>query len=52
MPSPTKQVCVEYCPLIVKLHSESSNNDQALRNLNAMCDVELILGLTCIFPLL
>jgi len=31
---------------------ESSNSDQALRNLNAMCDVELILGLFYILPLL
>jgi hypothetical protein len=52
MPSATEQVCVEYCFLIIKLNSKSSKNDQTLRNLNAMCDVELILGLTCIFPLL
>lgn len=51
MPSATKQVCVEYCILIVKLNSKSSKNDQTLRNLNAMCDVELILGLLYILPL-
>ncbi len=40
---------------ILSFHSQLnyiSKNDQTLRNLNAMCDVELILGLTCIFPLL
>jgi hypothetical protein len=46
------KTCVEYHLLIVKLNSKSSKNDQALKNLNAMCDVELILGLTCILPLL
>jgi hypothetical protein len=34
------------------MNVESVRNDQALKNLNAMCDVELILGLPCVQPLL
>lgn len=33
------------------MHARSSRNDQALRNLNQMCDVELIIRLLCILPL-
>jgi len=36
----------------MKLHAKSSRNDQALKILNQMCDVELILRLFCILPLL
>jgi hypothetical protein len=47
-----KQIYAKFCPLIVKMNAESVRNDQALKNLNAMCDVELILGLPCVQPLL
>ncbi len=36
----------------MKMHAKSSKNDQALKNLNQMCDVKLILRLLCILPLL
>jgi hypothetical protein len=36
----------------VKMNIESVRNDQVLKNLNVMCDVELILGLPYILPLL
>jgi hypothetical protein len=52
MLSPTKQLYVEYRPLIVTMHFENSKNDKALKNLNGMCEVEFILGLPYIFPLL
>jgi hypothetical protein len=52
MLSPTKRVYAKFCPLIVKMHAESARNDQALKNLNTMCDVKLILGLPYILPLL
>jgi hypothetical protein len=51
MLSLTKWVYVKYHFIIVKMHLESSNSDQALKNLNAMCGVELILGLLYILPL-
>jgi hypothetical protein len=34
MLSPTKRVYVEYCPLIIKMHYESSKNDQGLSNIS------------------
>ncbi len=52
MPFLIKWVYVEYCPFIVKMHVKSSKNDQALKNLNQMCDVKFILRLLCILPLL
>ncbi len=48
----TKQIYVEYCPYIMKMHAKSSKSDQALKILNQMCDVELIISLFCILPLL
>lgn len=48
----TKQVYVEYCPFIMKMHAKSSRNDQVMKNLIQMCDVEFILRLFCILPLL
>lgn len=47
-----KWVYVKYRPLIIKMHVESSKNDHALKNLHVMCDVELLLVLPCIIPLL
>lgn len=47
-----KQIYAKFCPLIVKMNVESVRSDQALKNLNAMCDVELILGLPYVLPLL
>jgi len=52
MLSLTKRVYVEYCPLIVKMHVIFAKNEVALKNLNSLCDVELILRLPCIFLLL
>lgn len=49
---PTKKVYVKYCPLIVKIHLKSTKSEIALKNLNASCDVEFILGLPCILPFL
>jgi len=34
------------------MHVESPKNDIANKNLNVLCDVELILGLPCLLPLL
>jgi hypothetical protein len=48
----TKHVYVEYHLLIIKMHTKSSNSEVVQKNLNALCDVEFILGLPCVFPLL
>jgi len=52
MLSLTKHVFAKYQPLIVKMHVESSKSDVALKNLNSLCDVELIFGLPCILLML
>ncbi len=49
---PSKRIYFEYQPLIVKMHVKSPINDIASKNLNVLCDVELILGLPCLLPLL
>jgi hypothetical protein len=33
------------------MHVKSPKNDIANKNLNVLCDVELILGLPCLLPL-
>jgi len=52
MLSLTKKVYVGYCPLIVKMHVIFAKYEVALKNLNSLCDVELILKLPCILLLL
>jgi hypothetical protein len=48
---PSKIIYFEYQPLIVKIHIERPKNDTASKNLNVLCDMELILGLPCLLPL-
>jgi hypothetical protein len=47
----TKIYYYEYQPFIMKMHVESPKNDTSKKNLNVLCDVELILGLPCLLPL-
>jgi hypothetical protein len=49
----TKQVYKKYPPLVVmKVHLDNAKSHVVLKNLNALGDIELILGFLCIFPLL
>ncbi len=48
----SKRFYDEYRPLIMKMHAKSPKNDTGSKNLNVVCDVELILGLPCLLPLL
>lgn len=52
MLSLTKLVYAKYCTLITKMHTKSLKSEVDLKNLNALCNVEFILGLPCILPLL
>jgi hypothetical protein len=52
MLSLAKHMYVEYPPLIVKMHLESSKNKVVLKNLNTLCDIKFILELPCILPML
>jgi hypothetical protein len=47
-----KQIYVEYCTFIVKMHARSAKSNVVGKILNVFCDVELNLGLSCIFTLL
>jgi len=52
MLSPTKRLYSKLHPLTVKMHAKSQQNDVARKNLNSLCDVEVIIRLPYIFPLL
>jgi hypothetical protein len=52
MPSPTKWVYSEFRPSMVKMHAKNQQNDLARKNQNSLCDVEVILALHYILPLL
>jgi len=45
-----RRVHAKYYTLIVKIHLRSTKTEIALKTLNALCDVEFILGLPCILP--
>jgi hypothetical protein len=49
---PSKRIYYEYQPLIVKMHTKSPKRGISSKNLSVLCDVELILGLLCLLPLL
>jgi hypothetical protein len=42
-----KRIYSEYELFIVKMHAKSPKNDTSNKNLNVLCDVELILGFPC-----
>jgi hypothetical protein len=48
----TKGVFAKYWLLIVKMYTKNSRSNVALKNLNFLFDVELILGLPCILLML
>ncbi len=48
---PSKIIYSKYRPLIVKMNAKSPKNNTASKNLSALCDMELILGLPCLLPL-
>jgi hypothetical protein len=52
MASLAKRVFLEYHFLIVKMQVKFAKSEVSLNNLNSLCDVEFILGLFCILPLL
>jgi hypothetical protein len=52
MASLAKRMFAEYCFLIVKVEVKFAKSEVFLKNWNSLCDVEFILGLLCILPLL
>jgi hypothetical protein len=49
---PMKRVLSEYHALVLKMHMDASSLATAKANLNLLCEIELLLGLTCILPML
>jgi hypothetical protein len=52
MLSPSKRVLCEYKTLVVKIVEDSVTIDIAKTNYELLCDLETLLGLSCIIPLL
>ncbi len=42
----------EYKSLVVKMHMDVPKNKLVAKNLDLMCDLELVFGLPCILPML
>jgi hypothetical protein len=43
---------VLYCALVLKMHQDASSNTQVAHNLELFCDLEVMMGLSCIMPML
>jgi len=52
MLSPSKRVLSEYKALVVKMVEDNVIVDTTKINYELMCDLETLLGLSCIIPLL
>jgi hypothetical protein len=52
MLSPLKRVLREYKSLVVKMHMDVPKNKLIAKNVDLMCDLELVFGLPCILPML
>jgi len=46
-----KQVMEEYCTLLIKMTFDVPKKVKVIANLDHLVDVEVILGLPCVFPL-
>jgi hypothetical protein len=49
---PTKKVLAEYTTLLIKMAMDSFTNHQTKFNYEHLCDLQILLELSCIFPLL
>jgi hypothetical protein len=52
MLSPCKWIFVEYKPLVVKMAIDSTIIDIVKANYELLCDLESLLGLACVLPLM
>jgi len=50
--SPLKQLLGEYKSLVVKMYIDAPKNKTIQKNLDFLCDLELVLGPPCILPML
>jgi hypothetical protein len=49
---PTKRVLLGYHALVLKMHRDVDTITHAAHNLELLCDLEVMLGLSCIMPML
>jgi hypothetical protein len=49
---PTKRVLPEYHALVWKMHQDVDTITQVAHNLELLCDLEVVLALSCIMPML
>jgi hypothetical protein len=49
---PLKQLLMEYKSLVIKMYMDASKSKHVWNNLDLLCDLELVLGLPCILPML
>jgi hypothetical protein len=47
-----KKVLFEYHALVLKMHQDDGTNIQVAHNLNLLCDLEVMMRLSCIMPML
>ncbi len=47
-----KCVMEQYQPLMAKMHADASRSNTIVKNMNLLCDLELVLGLHAILSLL
>ncbi len=52
MLSPAKRLMAEYKTFLVKMVLDNPTNQQAKQNYEHLCDLQILLGLACILPLL
>jgi hypothetical protein len=52
MLSPLKRLLIKYKSLVLKMYMDALKRKPTLDNLDLLCDLELVLGLPCILPML
>jgi hypothetical protein len=49
---PARKVLYEHYALVLQMNQDVGSNTQVAHNLELFCDLELMMGLSCIMPML
>ncbi len=49
---PPKRIISKYYAIVLKIHQDASSNIQNAHNLELFCDLEVMMRLSCIMPML
>jgi hypothetical protein len=52
MLAPNNRVLAEYKSLVVKMGDDMAKNASTKNNYELLCDCDIVLGLTCVLPML